>query len=152
MQKAPGGGTTITVGLIFGDQINIGHVGDTRLYFLYPDGRIELKTSDHSLVKRLVDLGQITEQEAKNHPNKNVLYRALGQSEPFRPDLLSLTIPKPGYILICSDGLWGSVSDEDLFRFAKNSETPSLACSRMVDAANKAGGPDNISAILIKVV
>jgi serine/threonine protein phosphatase PrpC len=152
VQKAPGGGTTITVGLIFGDQITIGHVGDTRLYFLYPDGRIDIKTSDHSLVKRLLDLGQITEAEAKSHPNKNVLYRALGQSEPFRPDLFSATIPKPGYILICSDGLWGLVSDEEMFRIAKNSETPSIACSKLVDAANKAGGPDNISVILIKVV
>lgn len=152
MQKAPGGGTTVTAGLIFGDQMTIGHVGDTRLYFFFPDGRIEIKTSDHSLVKRLVDLGQITESEAKTHPNKNVLYRALGQSEPFRPDLLSATIPKPGFILLCSDGLWGSVSDEELFRIAKNAETPSIACSRMVETANKAGGPDNISAILIKVV
>ncbi|MDO9085901.1 MAG: protein phosphatase 2C domain-containing protein [Anaerolineaceae bacterium] len=151
MQKAPGGGTTITAGLIIGDQITIGHVGDTRLYFLYPDGRIETKTNDHSLVRRLVDLGQITENEAKTHPNKNVLYRALGQSEPFRPDLMSLTIPKPGYILICSDGLWGSVGDDELFRLATNSESPSIACSKMVESANKAGGPDNISVILIKI-
>lgn len=152
MQKAPGGGTTITAGLIFGDQITIGHVGDSRLYFIYPDGRIESRTNDHSLVRRLVDLGQISESEAKNHPNKNVLYRALGQSEPFRPDLMNLTIPKPGYILICSDGLWGTISDEDLFELATNSENPSISCSKMVDAANKAGGPDNISVILIKIM
>jgi serine/threonine protein phosphatase PrpC len=152
MQKAPGGGTTITAGLILGDQITIGHVGDSRLYFIYPDGRIEAKTNDHSLVKRLVDLGQISETEAKNHPNKNVLYRALGQSEPFRPDLMNLTIPKPGYILICSDGLWGTVVDEELFRLATNFENPSVSCSKMVDAANKAGGPDNISVILIKIL
>ena len=152
MNKAPGGGTTITAGLILGDQITIGHVGDSRMYFIYPDGRIEAKTNDHSLVQRLVDLGQISESEAKNHPNKNVLYRALGQSEPFRPDLMNLTIPKPGYILICSDGLWGCVDDEELFRLATGSENPSIACTKMVDAANKAGGPDNISVILIKIM
>ena len=152
MHKAPGGGTTITAGLILGDQITIGHVGDSRLYFIFPDGRIEAKTNDHSLVRRLVDLGQISEAEAKNHPNKNVLYRALGQSEPFRPDLMNLTIPKPGYVLICSDGLWGTVGDEELFRLATNSENPSISCSKMVDAANKAGGPDNISVILIKIM
>lgn len=152
MHKAPGGGTTITAGLILGDQITIGHVGDSRLYFIYLDGRIEAKTNDHSLVQRLVDLGQISEDEAKNHPNKNVLYRALGQSEPFRPDLMNLTIPKPGFILICSDGLWGSVNDEELFRLATSSDSPSIACTKMVDAANKAGGPDNISAILIKIM
>ena len=152
VQNAPGGGTTLTVGVILGDHITIGHVGDTRLFFLHPDGRIDLKTSDHTLVKRLVDLGQITEDEAKDHPNKNVLYRALGQSEPFRPDMMNLTLPKPGHILICSDGLWGTVPEDELFRLATTSENPSIACSRMVDAANKAGGPDNISAILIKIM
>ena len=152
VQKAPGGGTTLTVGVILGDRITIGHVGDTRLFFLYPDGRIELKTSDHTLVRRLVDLGQITEEEAKDHPNKNVLYRALGQSEPFRPDMMNLSLPKPGHILICSDGLWGSVSEDELFRLATTSENPSVACSRMLDAANKAGGPDNISVILVKIM
>lgn len=151
MQKAPGGGTTITSGLILGDQITIGHVGDSRLYFIFPDGRIEAKTSDHSLVRRLIDLGQISESEAKNHPNKNVLYRALGQSEPFRPDIISLTIPKPGYILICSDGLWGLVEEDELFRLATSYDNPSVACTKMVEAANKAGGPDNISVILVKI-
>jgi len=152
MQKAPGGGTTITAGLILGDQITIGHVGDSRLYFIFPDGRIEPKTNDHSLVKRLVDLGQITEAEAKNHPNKNVLYRALGQSDPFRPDITNLTLPKPGYVLICSDGLWGLVNEDELFRIATSTENPSIACTKMVDAANKAGGPDNISVILVKIM
>lgn len=152
MNKAPGGGTTVTAGLILGDQITIGHVGDSRLYFIFPDGRIESKTNDHTLVKRLVDLGQITESEAKNHPNKNVLYRALGQSDPFRPDITNLTLPKPGYVLICSDGLWGTVGEDELFRLATSVESPSIACSKMVDAANKAGGPDNITVILIKIL
>lgn len=150
--KAPGGGTTITVGLILGDQITIGHVGDSRLYFVYPDGRFEAKTNDHTFVRRLIDLGQITEAEAKDHPNKNVLYRALGQSEPFRPDLTNLTIPKPGYIMLCSDGLWGVVGEDELFRLITSAENPSIICSKMVDAANKAGGPDNISVILIKTI
>ncbi len=151
VHEAPGGGTTITAGLILGDQITIGHVGDSRLYFIFPDGRIESKTSDHSLVRRLIDLGQISENDAKNHPNKNVLYRALGQSEPFRPDIMSLTIPKPGFVLFCSDGLWGSVEEDELFRLATSYENPSIACTKMVDAANKAGGPDNISVILVKI-
>jgi serine/threonine protein phosphatase PrpC len=150
--KAPGGGTTLTAALILGEQVTIGHVGDSRLYYIYPDGRMELMTSDHSLVQRLLDLDQITEEEAKNHPNKNVLYRALGQSEPFRPDIRTTPIPKPGYILICSDGLWGSVSEEEIFRIATSSDIPAIACSKLVDAANKAGGPDNISAILVKTI
>jgi serine/threonine protein phosphatase PrpC len=150
--KAPGGGTTITAALILGDQVTIGHVGDSRLYYIYPDGRMEAKTNDHSLVQRLLDLDQITEEEAKNHPNKNVLYRALGQSEPFRPDIMTTPLPKPGYLLICSDGLWGTIPEEEIFRLATGSETPAIACSKLVDAANEAGGPDNISVILIKTV
>jgi len=150
--KAPGGGTTITSALILGEQVTIGHVGDSRLYYIYPDGRMDVMTNDHSLVKRLLDLGQINEDEAKNHPNKNVLYRALGQSEPFRPDIQTTPIPRPGYILICSDGLWGSVNDEEMFRIITSNETPSFACRQLVDAANEAGGPDNISVVLVKFV
>ena len=150
--KAPGGGTTLTSALILGEQVTIGHVGDSRLYYVYPDGRMDVMTNDHSLVKRLLDLGQINEEEAKNHPNKNVLYRALGQSEPFRPDIQTTPIPRPGYIMICSDGLWGSVSDEEIFRIITSNETPSFACGQLVDAANEAGGPDNISVVLVKFV
>jgi serine/threonine protein phosphatase PrpC len=113
---------------------------------------MDVMTNDHSLVKRLLDLGQINEEEAKNHPNKNVLYRALGQSEPFRPDIQTTPIPRPGYIMICSDGLWGSVSDEEIFRIITSNETPSFACGQLVDAANEAGGPDNISVVLVKFI
>ena len=66
-------------------------------------------THDHSLVRRLVELGQITEDEAAVHPNRNILYRALGQAEPFKPDIQSFPMPHPGYMLICSDGLSGVV-------------------------------------------
>jgi protein phosphatase len=150
VRNAPGGGTTLTAVLILGEQVTIAHVGDSRLYNIYPDGRMEAMTNDHSLVQRLLELGQITEKEAENHPNKNVLYRALGQSEPFKPDIQTSPLPKPGYILICSDGLWGLVSEDEIFRIISSEECPSKACSLLVDAANQAGGPDNISAVLIK--
>jgi len=149
-QRAPGGGTTLTAALIIGDQVTIGHVGDSRAYFLHPDGRIEQLTHDHSLVHRLVELGQITEDEALVHPNRNVLYRALGQPEPFKPDVQSYPMPHPGYLLICSDGLWGSISNGELFQIVKSAKNPSIACKNLVDAANNAGGPDNISVILVQ--
>lgn len=152
ISKAPGGGTTLTTALILGEQVTIGHVGDSRLYYVFPDGRMDVMTNDHSLVKRLLDLGQISEEEAKTHPNKNVLYRALGQSEPFRPDIQTTQIPRPGYIMICSDGLWGSVSDEEIFRIITSNENASIACGQLIDAANEAGGPDNISVVLIKFI
>ncbi len=149
-QKAPGGGTTLTAAVIVGDQVTIAHVGDSRAYFLHPDGRVELLTHDHSLVHRLVELGQITEEEALAHPNRNVLYRALGQPEPLKPDIQTYPMPHPGYLLICSDGLWGTVTDEEISKIVKEAGNPSLACKQLVDAANSAGGPDNISVILVK--
>jgi len=99
-KTAPGGGTTLTAGVIVGEQLTIAQVGDSRAYFIYPDGRMTTITKDHSLVRRLVELGQITEAEALTHPNRNVLYRAMGQSEPFRPDIETRQLPHPGYILL----------------------------------------------------
>ncbi len=151
-RNAPGGGTTLTAALVIGDQVTFSHVGDSRAYFVYPDGRAQVITQDHSLVRRLQDLGQIDEKEASNHPQRNVLYRALGQSEPFRPDINTLTLPGTGYLLICSDGLWGSVSDEEIHRIVMDAPNSADACQNLVAAANAAGGPDNISAILVKYV
>jgi len=150
LRSAPGGGTTLTGALLLGDQVTLVHVGDTRAYFLYPDGRIETKTQDHSLVKRLQDLGQIDEKEATVHPQRNVLYRALGQPEPFRPDINTHTMPRPGFLLICSDGLWGVVEEDEIYRIVFGAPNPSMACYRLIEAANEAGGPDNITAVLIQ--
>lgn len=150
IEDAPGGGTTLTAALVIGDQVTVAHVGDSRAYFLYPDGRIQAVTQDHSLVRRLQDLGQIDEAEASNHPQRNVLYRAMGQREPFRPDVNTYTLPHPGYLLLCSDGLWGAVSNEEIFRIVISAPNPSAACQQLIDAANAAGGADNISAILVQ--
>jgi len=148
--NAPGGGTTLTAALVIGDQVTIYHVGDYRAYFVFPDGRVEVITQDHSLVRRLQDLGQIDEKEASIHPQRNVLYRALGQSEPFRPVINTHTLPETGCLLLCSDGLWGSVSDLDIFDIIRSETNLSVACHKLVEAANAAGGPDNISAILVQ--
>jgi len=150
LENAPGGGTTITAALLLNEQLTIAHVGDSRAYTLYPDGRMEVLTRDHSLVKRLEELGQLTPEEAAVHPQRNVLYRALGQAEPFDPDVFTTPAPKQGYLLLCSDGLWGVVSEENLFQIVMDAETPSRACQQLVKAANAAGGPDNISVILVQ--
>ncbi len=150
LRSAPGGGTTLTSALLLGEQVTLAHVGDTRAYLLFPDGRMQVMTQDHSLVRRLQDLGQIDEKEALVHPQRNVLYRALGQSEPFRPDINTHTVPKPGFLLICSDGLWGTVPDDEIYRIVFSAPNPSIACNELVAAANRAGGPDNITAILVQ--
>jgi protein phosphatase len=126
-------------------------VGDSRAYLVGKNGGMEALTRDHSLVKRLVELGQITTDEAAVHPQRNVLYRALGQGEPFDPDVSSIRMPEAGYLLLCSDGLWGVVPEETMHRIIMNSPGMDQACRMLVEAANAAGGPDNISAILIRL-
>jgi len=149
-KRVPGGGTTLTVSMVIGEQITVSHVGDSRLYFIHPDGRVQIVTQDHSLVRRLVELGQLTEEEAAVHPQRNVLYRAIGQAEPFTPDINTLHFPTPGYVMMCSDGLWGVVPESEILRIIKSSSNLSQACYDLVAAANELGGPDNISVILIQ--
>lgn len=150
LRNAPGGGTTLTCSLLLGDQVTIGHIGDSRAYFIYPDGRIQRITKDHSLVQRMVELDEISEEEALVHPNRNVLLKALGQSDPIRPDIQTHQIPRVGYLMLCSDGLWGVVPDTEIYRIVTGSTDPTSACNKLVNAANDAGGPDNISVILVQ--
>jgi len=149
LKLAPGGGTTMTAAFVFGEQVTVAHVGDSRAYFVFPDGRMQIVTRDHSLVRRLQELGQISEKEAAVHPQRNVLYRAIGQGEPFDADINTFPMPHPGYLLLCSDGLWGVVPELEIFRIITSTNNPSLACHHLVQAANAAGGPDNISVILV---
>jgi serine/threonine protein phosphatase PrpC len=151
MKQAPGGGTTLTSVLILGDQLTIAHVGDSRAYSIKSDGRMEVLTRDHTLVKRLEELGQITSEEASVHPHRNVLYRALGQGEPFDAEVSTSPLPKSGYLLVCSDGLWGVITDEVILKTISIAPSPVAACQFLVSAANAAGGPDNISAILVRL-
>ena len=151
-REAPGSGTTLTAALVIGQQVTIAHVGDSRAYFVYPDGRIEPITRDHSLVKRLEELGHITPEEAVNYPHRNVLYRALGQGELLDPDIFTVAFPQPGSLMICSDGLWGVVAEQDIVRSIIEAPNLQRACQNLVTAANIAGGPDNISVILAQLI
>ena len=151
-KEAPGSGTTLTAALVVGQQVTVAHVGDSRGYFVYPDGRIEPITRDHSLVKRLEELGHITSEEAANYPHRNVLYRALGQGEILDPDIFTLGFPQPGYLMLCSDGLWGVVTEQDLVRAINEAPNLQRACQNLVNAANTAGGPDNISVVLVQLI
>ena len=151
LDYAPGGGTTLTCVVIMNNQMAIAHVGDSRVYSVNLSGILKPLTRDHSLVKRLEELGQLTADEAAVHPQRNVLYRALGQGEPFEPEIITAPTPESGYLLICSDGLWGVVPEKELGMIIKNSPTIHEACQSMVNAANEAGGPDNITAILVRL-
>jgi len=148
--KAVGeGGTTGTVALIFNDQLIVGHVGDSRAYLITHDG-LEQITRDHSLVQRLVELGQLSQAEAAIHHQKNVLYKAIGQGEGLEADVNMYRLSPGTKILLCSDGLWGYVEEPQLLNIVRQAPSLKMACDRMVNAANEAGGPDNITAVLIE--
>lgn len=149
VDTVPGGGTTLTAAILVGNQVTIGHVGDSRAYFIQ-DGKAEVITRDHSLVERLRELGQLTEEEAAVHPQRNVLYRAIGQGANLEVDVFSMPAPKGGYLLICSDGLWGVVPDPTMIDIIRSAPNPQTACDQLVQAANFAGGPDNISVVLVQ--
>lgn len=148
--QIPEGGTTLTTVVIIGDIAYIGHVGDSRAYLVTNDN-IEQITRDHSLVQRLIELDQLTPEEAQHHSQKNVLYRAIGQSENLEVDAITRRLPPGTRLLICSDGLWGLVNDIQLHEIVRSARTPQEAVDKMIVAANERGGPDNITAVLIQI-
>ena len=151
LQEEIGGGTTMTAALVIGEKVTIAHAGDCRAYAIDMNGEFRILTRDHSLVKRLEELGQITPEESAIHPQRNVLYRALGQGEAFEPDVYTSSLPCPGYLLLCSDGLWGVVDQKEIIHLVTSSSSTQIACQKLVEAANASGGPDNISAILVRI-
>ncbi len=151
-KDAPGSGTTITAALVLGQQVTIGHVGDSRGYALYPPGRLEQLTHDHSLVKRLEELGHLNKEEAATFPHRNVLIRALGQGDNLDVDVFTVPFPHNGTLMLCSDGLWGVVAESDILRSLTEAPNLQRACQNMVSTANTAGGPDNISVVLVQMI
>jgi protein phosphatase len=146
-KEAPGSGTTLSCALVLGTQAYIAHVGDSRAYVL-KKGALEQITQDHSLVDRLVHAGQLTPAEAAVHPQKNVLYRAIGQSTVLEVDTHVRKIHAGEYLLLCSDGLWGLVNEGEIVKLIEGASSLQGACEDLVAAANGAGGSDNVTAIL----
>jgi len=151
MRNAPGGGSTLTAVLVLGNQMTVAHLGDSRAYVIQRDGRMQAVTRDHSLVRRLEELGQITPEEAAVHPQKAMLYRALGQGEPSEPDISNHSFPHPGYVLICSDGLWNVVPEDKILRIINGATDLNQACADLIEAANAMGGPDNVAVIIVSL-
>jgi serine/threonine protein phosphatase PrpC len=150
IENVPDGGTTVTAIAVMGDLAYVAHVGDSRAYLMTSEG-VEQITRDHSLVQRLIELNQLTRDEAESHPQKNVLYRALGQNDSVEVDTLTRRLPVDSRLLVCSDGLWGQISERDLYEIAMNNADPKEACERLVALAKTNGGTDNITVILLKL-
>jgi protein phosphatase len=150
-REAPGSGTTLTVALLVDRTMLTAHVGDSRAYWIPDQGDVQVLTRDHSFVMRMLELGQITEAEAAVHPQRNVLYKALGQGEPSAPDISSAALPENGLLLLCSDGLWGVIPQNNILEILSETPDLQLAAQKLVDRANELGGPDNITAVLIRL-
>jgi len=150
IKRVPGGGTTLSAVAIVGNLAYLVHVGDSRAYLLYED-KIEQLTTDHTLVQRLIEMNELTLEEAEHYPQKNVLYRAIGQNEKLKMERLIRALPAGSSVLICTDGLWDLVEDVTIRNVAASSSTPQEACDSLVRLANARGGTDNITVILFKV-
>jgi len=150
IEQLPGSGCTLTYGVVLGSRLYLGHVGDSRAYVLRDAEPMRLLTADHSFVRRLVAVGQLSEEEAAVHPHRNVLYRAIGQPEPLEVDVTSLPVASGDRLLFCSDGLWNMVGDAAIEAAVRSTDDLQAACDGLVEAANEAGGEDNISVLLIR--
>lgn len=150
-EMAANAGTTITMAAVHGDQAVIANVGDSRTY-LIRRGKIRQISQDHSLVASLVADGQIHPKEIFTHPQRNVIYRYLGQKGLTQIDIFHETLQRGDRLLLCSDGLWEMIQDEaHMIASIKSAASMEAACQALVDAANLAGGEDNISAVLVKI-
>lgn len=149
-KQLKGMGTTITLAYILKNKIYLGHVGDSRAY-LIKDEDIYQITEDHSFVNELLKSGSITKEEAKTHPKKNMITRAVGSSSIIEMDLMVKKYDKNDILILCSDGLTNMVTDSEILETLKSEYDVQKSCEILVDLANDNGGRDNITVVAIKL-
>jgi serine/threonine protein phosphatase PrpC len=151
IRSIPDGGTTLSIMVLLGDWGHFAHVGDSRIYIINRE-HAELLTRDHSYVQRLIELNQITHEESKSHPQRNVLYRAIGQSDTIEVDTISRRLAKGVAVLMCTDGLWDVVSDHQIREIVNNPLlSPDQICDKLCAMAITQGSMDNVSMLLVKM-
>lgn len=149
-ESLAGMGTTFVLGTVFDDLLYAANIGDSRMYLIGDE--MEQITVDHSLVEEMVRNGEIDRKEARFHPNKNVITRALGVTEDVVPDFFEVNLRQGDVILLCSDGLSNMVEDEEIRRIVKKyPKDIALAAHELIDRANENGGKDNIAVVLVKI-
>ncbi len=144
-----GMGTTFVAATIFDKEMYVANVGDSRLYVI--GKQIRQVTEDHSLVEAMVKTGELNRSEARFHPNKNIITRAIGVNETVEPDFFEVNLEAGDTVLMCSDGLTNMLEDETIERIIKENDDPETAAKNLVKCANENGGKDNIAIIIIKV-
>ena len=146
--EASGMGTTSVCAVVKDNQIHLANVGDSRAYRV-SDDEICRVTKDHSYVQALIDEGEITEEQAREHPRKNEITRAVGIMPSVEVDTMKLTLDSDESLLLCCDGVIAHLSDDDIHKIIRDSPDPQTACQKIVDMANERGGSDNISLIIL---
>ena len=148
---ARGLGSTVTVALVQNDQAYIANVGDSRTYLLLKQNLTPI-TRDHSLVARLVESKQIEPEDIYTHPQRNLIYRSLGAGhKSIEVDIFHQTLQKGDSLLLCSDGLWEMVRQQDLLKVLSEESSPQKICETLIDMANANGGEENITAVVAHV-
>ena len=145
-----GMGTTIVAAIVKADSAIVLNVGDSRAYKISRTDGIEQITKDHSFVGEMVYKGEITKEEARRHPNKNLITRAIGTSETVIADTFIVSIKESDRLLLCSDGLSNMVDDDHLSQEVLKTDEMALCCEELIKAAVVAGAPDNVTAALIR--
>ena len=146
--EASGMGTTSVCAVVKDNQIHLANVGDSRAYRV-SDDEICRVTKDHSYVQALIDEDEITEEQAREHPRKNEITRAVGIMPSIEVDTMKLTLDSDESLLLCCDGVIAHLSDDDIHKIIRDSPDPQTACQEIVDMANERGGSDNISLIIL---
>ena len=141
-------GSTLVFILVYDNNLFMAWVGDSRAYMI-SNREIEQITRDHSYVNALLENGAITEEEAEDHPMKNVITKSVGTNETLKAEFKQMEFPENSFVLLCSDGLTDMVNDDGIGKIVLNN-TPPQICQKLIDAANEAGGKDNISIILAR--
>ena len=144
-----GMGTTVVAVVVIKGVAYFAHAGDSRAYY-YSNNQLSQVTTDHSVVQTLLESGQLTQDEAKNHPNKNIITRALGVASYIDVDFETLDVSEGDTVLLCTDGLTNCIDDE-LIKLASTDNDFSSLAERLVELANQNGGNDNITVVAVKI-
>ena len=145
-----GMGTTMTAAMLEGERLVIAQVGDSRAYLLH-QGKLQQLTRDHSLMADMIEAGQLTPEEARTHPQRSVITRALGSDVHLHPDIYEINVETGDRLLICSDGLSGMVFDDEIESTLRRVQDPQRCASQLVNEAIAAGGHDNVTVIVVDV-
>jgi len=146
-----GMGTTVTALLLDGEKAHVAHVGDSRAYLLR-SGALQQLTEDHTLVQRMVREGKLTPDQAVHHPQRSIITRALGVEEELPVDELTLSVQDGDRLLLATDGLTAMVEEAEIKAILEAEADPQSACDRLVEAANRGGGEDNITVVVLDFV